>query len=147
MRLTLVLDCTDAPALVPFWTAALGYEHLGSVPGFEVLGAGDPGTPVFLLQQVAEPKVGKNRMHVDVHPPLELGVPALVARLESLGGRRLGGPVTDLLEDLGVWWQTMLDPEGNELDVVADPGHPLPDPSGPLPDPGQPLPDPGQPLL
>ncbi|KQZ89626.1 hypothetical protein ASD62_10230 [Phycicoccus sp. Root563] len=125
MRLAVVLDCTDAPALVPFWSAALGYTHVASVPGFEVLAAGDePGSPTFLLQQVAEPRVGKNRMHLDVHPPLDLGVPALVARLEALGGRRLGEPVTGLLEDLGIWWQTMADPEGNELDVVADPGHP-----------------------
>jgi hypothetical protein len=128
MRLAVVLDCLDAPALVPFWQAALGYEHVASVPGFEVLAGGaDPGAPMFLLQQVAEAKVGKNRMHLDVHPPLELGVPALVATLESLGGRRLGGPVTDLLDVLGIWWQTMADPQGNELDVVADRGHAPPD--------------------
>lgn len=125
MKLAMVLDCTDAPALVPFWRAALGYQHVASVPGFEVLAASDEsGVPMFLLQQVAEPKVGKNRMHLDVHPPLEVGVPALVATLESLGGRRLSEPVTALLDVLGIWWQTMADPEGNELDVVADRGHP-----------------------
>ena len=132
MKLAVVLDCTDAPALVPFWVAALGYEHVASVPGFEVLAAGtEPQDPMFLLQQVSEPKVGKNRMHLDVHPPLDLGVPALVATLESLGGRRLGPPVTELLDVLGIWWQTMADPEGNELDVVADVGHPLPVTPGP----------------
>ncbi|GAA4712352.1 VOC family protein [Pedococcus ginsenosidimutans] len=127
MKLAVVLDCLDAPALVPFWAAALGYRHVASVPGFEVLATGDErGAPTFVLQQVAEPRLGKNRMHLDVHPPLEVGVPALVATLESLGGRRLGEPVTELLDVLGIWWQTMTDPEGNELDVVADPGHPLP---------------------
>jgi hypothetical protein len=34
--------------------------------------------------------------------------------------------VVDLVDEIGVWWQVMADPEGNELDVVADPGHPLP---------------------
>ena len=125
MKLAVVLDCTDATAIVPFWQAALGYEHVASVPGFEVLAPSEePGAPMFLLQQVTEARVGKNRMHLDVHPPLDLGVPALVATLESLGGRRLGEPVTDLLDVLGIWWQTMADPEGNVLDVVADPGHP-----------------------
>ena len=35
-------------------------------------------------------------------------------------------PVVDLLETVGVWWQVMADPEGNELCVVAEPGHPGP---------------------
>jgi hypothetical protein len=128
MRLSVVLDCGDPAGLVPFWCAALGYVPAGSLPGYEVLepAPGEPAGPVFILQQVAEPRAGKNRMHVDVHPPLETGVPALVERLEALGGRRAGGPVTDLLDDIGVWWQLVLDPEGNELDLVADPGHPPP---------------------
>lgn len=129
MKLAIVLDCSDAAALVEFWTVALGYRHAGSLPGFEGLVPqdGDGDGPAFLLQQVDEPRAGKNRMHVDVHPPLELGVPALVAQLEALGGTRVGEPVTDLLGTLGIWWQTMTDPEGNVFDVVADPGHPLPD--------------------
>jgi hypothetical protein len=63
---------------------------------------------------------------VDIHPPADLGVAALADRLEALGGRRLGGPVTDLLAGYGIWWQVMADPEGNELDLVADAGHPPP---------------------
>ena len=82
--------------------------------------------PVLILQKVGEPKAGKNRMHLDLHPPLETGVPALVERLEALGGRRIGTPHTELLGTLGIWWQLMADPEGNEFDVVADPGHPAP---------------------
>jgi catechol 2,3-dioxygenase-like lactoylglutathione lyase family enzyme len=128
MRVSVVLDCSDPAALVPFWCAALGYEPVGTIDGFEVLrpAAGEPRGPVFILQRVAEPKVTKNRSHVDIHPPVELGVPALADRLEQLGGRRLGGPVTELLDRLGIWWQVMADPEGNELDLVADPGHPPP---------------------
>jgi len=130
MRLSVVLDSHDPGALVPFWSTALGYRHVGSVPGFEVLVPEDdqPPGPVFILQRVTEPKQLKNRMHVDVHPPLEVGVPELVARLERLGGRRRGGPVTDLLDEIGVWWQVMEDPEGNEFDLVADEGHPAPRP-------------------
>ena len=123
MRLSIVLDCLDPKALVPFWAAALGYEPAGSLPNYEILsGSG----PVFILQQVDADKAGKNRMHLDLHPPLEVGVPALLERLEALGGRRVGEPNTELLGSLGIWWQLMIDPEGNELDLVADPGHPAP---------------------
>jgi hypothetical protein len=125
MRLSVVLDCLDPAALVPFWRAALGYDPVGSVDGFEVLrpAEGQPPGPVYILQAVPEARTAKNRMHVDIHPPLELGVPGLVARLEALGGRRQGEPVLSLLDELGIWWQVMTDPEGNELCVVADPGH------------------------
>ena len=128
MRLSVVLDCSNPAGLVPFWCSALGYEQAATIADFEVLrpGAGEPAGPVFILQRVVEPKAGKNRSHVDIHPPLEVGVPALADRLEQLGGRRLGEPVTELLDELGIWWQVMADPEGNELDLVADPGHPPP---------------------
>ena len=124
----MVLDCLDPEGLIPFWHAALGYTHVWSAPGFEVLqpAEGEPPGPVLILQQVPEPRTGKNRMHLDVHPPLELGVPALVERLESLGGHTEGEPVTALLESSGIWWQSMTDPEGNIFCVVADPGHPAP---------------------
>ena len=129
MRFSVVLDGNDLSRLTPFWCEALGYQSVLSLPEFEVLRPAErePSGPVFILQRVPERKDGKNRMHVDVHPPLDLGVPGLVARLESLGGRRVGEPVTDLLEQLGIWWQVMGDPEGNEFCVVADPGHPGPD--------------------
>ncbi|MEO6411864.1 MAG: VOC family protein [Pedococcus sp.] len=130
MRLSVVLDGRDLSLLVPFWTTALGYDAVFSLPEFEVLRPreGEPPGPVFILQRVPEEKAGKNRMHVDVHPPLTLGVPGLVERLEALGGTRIGQPVTDLLEAIDSWWQVMADPEGNEFCVVADPGHPAPKP-------------------
>src|SRR5689334_8529246 len=92
MRLSIVLDVRDLSRSVPFWEAALGYQAVFSLPEFEVLRPreGEPPGPVFILQRVPEEKAGKNRMHVDVHAPLELGVPALVERLEALGGRRIG---------------------------------------------------------
>ncbi len=126
--MSVVLDCLDPAGLVLFWSAALGYERVGEVSTFVVLAPpeGQRG-PVFILQQVAERKSGKNRMHLDLHAPLDPGVPALAQRLEALGGRRLGEPITELHDAMGIWWITMADPEGNEFDLVADPGHPLPD--------------------
>jgi hypothetical protein len=128
MRVSVVLDCLDPTALVPFWCAALGYEPAGSLEDFEVLvpREGEPPGPAFILQRVPEAKTRKNRSHVDIHPPLERGVQALMDELESRGGRRVGPPVLNALDELGIWWQVMADPEGNEFCVVADAGHPLP---------------------
>jgi len=128
MRLSVVLDCSDPTALVPFWAEAMGYRLASSFPGFEVLvpGDGEPEGPVFILQRVPEAKRVKNRMHVDVHVPLDTGVPAHAARLVALGAARVGSPMMDLWEAAGIWWQVMTDPQGNEFCLVADPGHPAP---------------------
>ena len=128
MRLSVVLDCADPAALVPFWAEAMGYRLATSLPGFEVLvpRAEEPEGPVFILQRVPEDKQGKNRMHLDVHVPLDIGVPEQASRLVGLGARRVGAPVMELWQTAEIWWQVMADPEGNEFCLVADPGHPAP---------------------
>jgi predicted enzyme related to lactoylglutathione lyase len=68
------------------------------------------------LQRVAEPKTGKNRMHLD------LRVPALepeLARLAALGATVLTPEPID--EDV-VHWVVMADPDGNEFCVRCQPG-------------------------
>lgn len=115
MRVSVVLDCLDPDALVPFWSAALAYRLVAAPsPAYRVLAPdeGEPEGPVLILQRVPEPAVGKNRLHLDLHPG---DAEAHVALLESLGGRRLG----DRVEELGIWWQQVADPEGHVLCVVA----------------------------
>lgn len=131
MRLSIVLDCKDTDLLLGFWTRALRYRAVDSPPsGYQVLvpAEGSPHGPVFILQAVAEERVAKNRMHIDIHPPVDLGVPALVAELESLGATRVGSLMTQFLGTIGIWWQVMTDPEGNEFCVSADPDHGPPPP-------------------
>jgi hypothetical protein len=115
-RLAVGIDCRDPAALAPFWLAALGYEG--------VEGDGDPyldlvppeGAPVVYLQRVPEPKLVKNRVHVDL---LTSAPEALVERLESLGATRLGDP----FGPSPAWdWQVMADPEGNEFCVCRERG-------------------------
>jgi hypothetical protein len=132
MRLSLVLDCKNPDSLLDFWAHALRYRGVASPPsGYQILmpTKESPDGPVFILQAVPEERVGKNRMHVDIHPPADLGVPAMVAELESLGATRLGSPMTQFLDTIGIWWQVMTDPEGNEFCVCADPGQQPPRPS------------------
>jgi hypothetical protein len=114
MRVSVVLDCHDADALVPFWEAALKYQLVDRADGYRILAPLDdqPPGPILILQPVPEPKSGKNRMHLDVHAD---DPAAHVLHLETLGARRIGIPIAAY----GVEWQTMADPEGHEFCVVA----------------------------
>jgi hypothetical protein len=71
---------------------------------------------VLVLQRVDEAKDGKNRVHLDAHPPVGTAVQH-VERLEALGGTRVGDWVTEIA---GIRWQVMRDPQGNELCIVDD---------------------------
>lgn len=110
----LVLDCADADAQAEFWTAALGYTLLGGAEQYRSLVPpdGDAG-PKILLQQVAEPKPGKNRMHLDMHVP---DIEGEVSRLIALGARRTRD---EQFHEFGHDWIAMADPEGNEFCVCS----------------------------
>ena len=118
----IVIDCADAPALARFWAAVLdGYAvrpydaeeiarlaKLGLTPETDPTVAVDGPGPTLWLQQVQQPKVTRNRIHLDL-----TGGPRSeeVARL-----CRLGATVRDEHETFTV----MQDPEGNEF-CVRDP--------------------------
>jgi hypothetical protein len=65
----------------------------------------------LLFQRVPEPKTGKNRLHLDLHPG-EGRREAEVARLRALGASVL----REVREPAGQW-VLMADPEGNEFCV------------------------------
>jgi predicted enzyme related to lactoylglutathione lyase len=105
----IVLDCADADRLAEFWMAALGYTMRGRAANYRAL-SGDG--PVLVLQQVDEPKTGKNRVHFDVEAD---DIRAEAKRLEALGAtihhdRR---PV----QEHETQWMVLADPEGNEFCV------------------------------
>ena len=68
MRINYVLDCADPDALGDFWAAALGFQRGAWRPPSPYVSLTRPGAeqPEMLLQQVAEPKRVKNRMHLDL---------------------------------------------------------------------------------
>lgn len=140
MALQITLDCIDPHAQAHFWAAALDFEvddHHEMIGG--VIEAGhlpadsddiitvdgrrrwreyasvspkdsDDGNRM-LFQLVPEPKVAKNRLHVDLHAP-EGERDAKIASLVELGASKLWdaqmGPMS---------WVTLADPEGNEFCV------------------------------
>ena len=71
--------------------------------------------PKLLLQRVTEPKVAKNRMHLDIETP---DIETEATRLEALGATRVQD---DQIQEHGTTWILMADPEGNEF-CVCDGG-------------------------
>jgi predicted enzyme related to lactoylglutathione lyase len=114
MRVTVVLDCMDADALVPFWEKALDYRLNDTLDEYRVLVPRDESKdgPVLVLASVGDAKAGKNRMHLDTHPD---DPEAHITRLRRAGATLVG----ERVERFGVWWQAMADPEGNEFCVMA----------------------------
>lgn len=133
----LSFDAADPPALARFWARALGYVEQPPPPGYaswdafadsagipaerrgDYAALVDPGGvgPRLFFQRVPEPKVAKNRVHVDV-PAGGPGhdwaaVLAHVDRLVAAGGT----VVAERDGPFGERWVVMRDPEGNELCV------------------------------
>lgn len=108
-RVGLVLDCEDPDRLAPFWAAALRYTVLGGEGNYVMLVPEDGVGPQLLLQRVPETKSVKNRMHFDVHVP---DIEAEAARLVELGAARVEAQA---LEEHGMHWILMHDPDGNEF--------------------------------
>jgi catechol 2,3-dioxygenase-like lactoylglutathione lyase family enzyme len=126
---SVVFDCRDAAPLARFWAEALGWtvapydedelERLASKgiydpeedPSVMVEPPEGSDLPLLFFTEVPEEKVVKNRVHLDISAdrPLE----DEVERLEGLGAQ-----VRNWVEEDGVMWCVMLDPQGNEFCVV-----------------------------
>ncbi|MFJ4471984.1 VOC family protein [Streptomyces sp. NPDC089424] len=65
----------------------------------------------LLFQRVPEPKAGKNRLHLDLHP----GDGRRADEVERLRG--LGASTVREVREAGGEWVVMTDPEGNEFCV------------------------------
>lgn len=107
----IVLDCAEPKRLAKFWRDALDYRDYYNDTNLTVLVPKEQTAVPLLLQRVPEPKVGKNRMHVDI---VVDDVEAEVHRLQALGARRIDDGVQSFG---GTRWVRMSDPEQNEFCV------------------------------
>jgi len=117
------IDCADPKGLAGFWSEALGYVQVADLGGYLILrpADGSPGGLTVSLQEVPEPRVGKNRVHLDLEATDRS---AEVARLVDLGAVTVREHTYS-----GYAWTVLEDPEGN---VFCVSGPPTPtDPSGP----------------
>jgi hypothetical protein len=107
-------DCADAALIGGFWAQALGEElDPGAGKQFASIGLQDSGRTDlrWCFAQVPEGKSAKNRMHADL---MTGDLEAEVGRLIGLGASR-----KEDIEMGSMRWTTLLDPEGNEFDVIA----------------------------
>lgn len=109
----MTLDCSDLDAAAAFWGATLRcpVNHVVEGRYISLHGAGI----ALSLQRVAEPKLVKNRMHLDL---LVDDVATEVSRLEALGATRQTAVAR---EEFGQTWFVLADPAGNEFCVARDP--------------------------
>jgi catechol 2,3-dioxygenase-like lactoylglutathione lyase family enzyme len=115
-ELVVVIDCSDLERSAEFWTGVLGYARDGVATGrYQTLLPADRRGAEILLQQVADGKHGKNRVHLDLRTrDLE---PEL-HRLISLGARVL---TQEPVREAGWKWHILADPDGNEFCVLQPP--------------------------
>ena len=110
--LYLTIDCRKPDRLASFWAALLDTEVDTTMDdGRFVFLRGNDQLPVICFQRVAEPKAGKNRLHVDLSVD-DLG--AATERVIAMGGPWPDGEERQLE---GFEWRTLADPEGNEFDI------------------------------
>lgn len=136
LRIDLTFDSRDAESLAAFWRLALGYEDEPPPPPFTTrdewaASFGDPDPdddgggawlrdpdgvgPRLVLLDVPEPKVAKNRLHIDVRVGVGPGSwPRILAKVDELVAA--GGAVLATFDGHHI---VMADPEGNEFCVAA----------------------------
>jgi predicted enzyme related to lactoylglutathione lyase len=110
----LQIDSQRPEQLAAFWKELLGFEERGRLgeddPQYLAIHGHDRGV-TLCFQRVAEAKIGKNRLHLD----LTVGdIEDATERITALGGSRL--PKSDFHEN-GSRWRVLADPEGNEFCV------------------------------
>ena len=85
-RIGVTIDCNDLTTMTNFWCAALGYRMGGLDAQYQWIEDPDSEGPGIILQQVPEPRNGKNRLHLDLYAN---DIEHEVRRLQSLGARRI----------------------------------------------------------
>ncbi|MBV9097682.1 MAG: VOC family protein [Frankiaceae bacterium] len=123
---TVVVDCHDIKAQARFWAEAMDWKLVYEAEDEYVIVPSwvDDGTmrdmpwerigPGMVFVPVPEGKSVKNRLHIDLAPHTSQDRDAEIARLESLGAKRV-----DVGQSPDVSWTVLADPEGNEFCVLS----------------------------
>ena len=108
------ITCDGTRQVGYFWSAALGWPLVWDQDEETAIRAPDGTGPLITWGgPPLAPKVGKNRLHLDIAPPEHVDQQAEVDRLVALGAARI---------DIGegdVDWVVMVDPDGNEFCVLT----------------------------
>jgi catechol 2,3-dioxygenase-like lactoylglutathione lyase family enzyme len=107
------INCDGSRAVGYFWSEALGWPLVWDQDEETAIQSPRGGSKMAWGGPPVAPKLGINRLHLDIAPPLGGDQDAEVERLVSLGAKRI---------DIGqgdVPWVVMADPDGNELCVLT----------------------------
>jgi hypothetical protein len=109
----ITFDCNDVMRVAEFWSIVLGRPmDNGSSEVFASIGGSDVARsePAWYFNKVADSKISKNRVHLDLMNPDATAVDDLVS---------LGATVVSTTDWGFHGWTVMNDPEGNEFCVAA----------------------------
>jgi catechol 2,3-dioxygenase-like lactoylglutathione lyase family enzyme len=103
------IGAADPARLARWWAEVLGLRILDEDENDVTVGRSEQDLPVLYFSRRAEPKLGRNRLHLDLSP---VDRDAEVERLLDMGARHV---------DIGQGersWVVLADPEGNEFCVL-----------------------------
>ncbi|TVZ06888.1 VOC family protein [Trebonia kvetii] len=111
----LMIDAARPAALAGFWCGLLALSTAAESDDgdYLVLSPTEDGLTLG-FQRVADAKLGKNRLHLDL---MVDDLDEVTAEVERLGGRWLEPGTTRDLDEFR--WRCMADPEGNEFDIAV----------------------------
>jgi predicted enzyme related to lactoylglutathione lyase len=110
------LACDGSQEVGYFWSEALGWPLVWDRDQETAIRSPHGGPKITWGGPPVMPKPAKNRLHLDVAPPVDGDQHAEVERLVGLGATRV---------DIGqgdVGWVVLADPDGNEFCVLAPEG-------------------------
>ncbi|MCF3132672.1 VOC family protein [Streptomyces olivochromogenes] len=108
----IVIDAHDLPALARFWAEVLGWRILSEREREVVVGPDEKAPVGICFMPVTDPKVVKNRLHLDLTTAPD-DREAEIERILALGARRV-----EVGQSGNESWTVLADPEGNEFCVV-----------------------------
>lgn len=105
----ITIDAVTPRPVADFWCAALGWQIVEESDDGVRIAASDGSWPTVDVVAVPEPKLVKNRLHLDLRAD---GVrsAAELDRLIALGARQI-----DVGQGADARWWVLSDPEGNEF--------------------------------
>ena len=107
------INCDGTQKVGYFWSEALGWPLVWDQDEETAIQSPAGGSKMSWGGPPVDPKVGKNRLHLDIAPPADGDQQAEIDRLVALGATRI---------DIGqgdVSWEVMADPDGNEFCVLT----------------------------
>ena len=109
---SVVFDAADPGSLGRWWSTALGWPLRFEAADEVELSSGIDGVPSLVFGPMADTKVGKNRVHLDLASDSPSAMITTVERLLAAGAS------TVEIRKAGVPWVVLADPEGNEFCVL-----------------------------